>query len=117
MPSQPNATRYNSNDSGTAKARLISIGSSAPHEYQLDKQTVNIGSNRSNDVVVNDTTVSRRHATITHLPRLRAGRPRFDQWNLRQRTADARPDAPSSRPRAQIRFPSLYIPPRSHSYS
>src|SRR5260370_15985240 len=68
MQSQPNATRDNSDDTGTAKARLISIGSSAPHEYQLDKQTVNIGSNRSNDVVVNDTTVSRRHATITHLP-------------------------------------------------
>src|SRR5260370_9090144 len=68
MPSQPNATRDNSDDTGTAKARLISIGSSAPHKYQLDKQTVNIGSHRSNDVVVNDTTVSRRHATITQLP-------------------------------------------------
>ncbi len=66
MPPQQNATRDNSRDTGTAKARLISIGSSDSREYQLDNQTVTIGSHRSNDVVVDDITVSRRHATITH---------------------------------------------------
>ena len=68
MPSEQNATRDNLNDIGIAKARLISIGSSAPSEYPLDKRTVTIGSHGSNDLIVNDTTVSRRHATITHLP-------------------------------------------------
>jgi len=65
MPSELNATRDSSTDTRTAKARLISIGSSDPREYQLDRQTVTIGSHPSNDVVVDDTTVSRRHATIT----------------------------------------------------
>jgi uncharacterized protein YkwD len=64
--SHQSATREISNDSGTAKARLISIGSSDPREYQLSKRTVTIGSHRSNDLVIDDNTVSRRHATITH---------------------------------------------------
>ena len=64
--SEQNATRDIASDSGAAKARLISIGSSNPGEYQLSKRTVTIGSHRSNDLVIDDNTVSRRHATITH---------------------------------------------------
>jgi FHA domain-containing protein/cysteine-rich secretory family protein len=45
--------------------RLVSIGSSPPREYSLDKPTIAIGSHPKNDVVLDDTTVSRRHATIT----------------------------------------------------
>ena len=66
MPSEQNAPRNNSSDAVPAKARLISIASSDRREYQLDKQTITIGSHRSNDVVIDDTTVSRCHATITH---------------------------------------------------
>ena len=65
MSSEQNATRDISSDSGSAKARLISIGSSNPGEYQLSKQTVTIGSHPSNDLVIDDSTVSRRHATVT----------------------------------------------------
>ena len=65
MPSEQSARRDNSGDAGTAKARLISIGGSGSREYQLNSQTIAIGSHRSNDVVIDDTTVSRRHATIT----------------------------------------------------
>src|SRR5271166_546726 len=50
---------------GAAGNRLVSIGSSPPHEFSLDKPTIAIGSHPKNDVVVDDTTVSRRHATIT----------------------------------------------------
>ncbi|HEY9159183.1 FHA domain-containing protein [Candidatus Binatus sp.] len=55
-------------ENGSARSRLASIGSSDSHEYPLDKQTVAIGSHPSNDVVLDDTTVSRRHATITRKP-------------------------------------------------
>src|SRR6266478_1671404 len=65
-PLEQKATSDILNSSGTAKARLISIGSSDSREYQLSKQTVTIGSHRSNDLVIDDNTVSRRHATITH---------------------------------------------------
>src|SRR5580658_9376203 len=44
--------------------RLVSL-SSPTREYSLDKPTIAIGSHPKNDVVVDDTTVSRRHATIT----------------------------------------------------
>jgi hypothetical protein len=64
MPSERNAPRNNSSDSVAAKARLIAIGSSSNREYQFDKQTIGIGSHRSNDVVIDDITVSRRHAAI-----------------------------------------------------
>jgi hypothetical protein len=64
--SEQNATRAISSDSAAAKARLVSIGSSDSREYQLSKRTVTIGSHRSNDLVIDDSTVSRRHATITH---------------------------------------------------
>jgi len=53
---------------GGASNRLISIGSSPPHEYSLDKPTIAIGSHPKNDVVLDDTTVSRRHATIERKP-------------------------------------------------
>ena len=55
-------------DQGAAKNRLVSIGSSPQREYSLEKPTVAIGSHPSNDVVIDDTTVSRRHATITRKP-------------------------------------------------
>jgi uncharacterized protein YkwD len=64
-PSEQKATSDISTDFRTAKPRLISIGSSNSDEYQLSKQTVTIGSHRSNDIVIDDNTVSRRHATIT----------------------------------------------------
>ncbi len=51
---------------GSAHSRLVSIGNSDSREYPLDKQTVAIGSHPSNDVVLDETTVSRRHATIMH---------------------------------------------------
>jgi len=47
------------------RSRLVSIGSSPPREYPLDKPAVAIGSHPSNEVVLDDTTVSRRHAAIT----------------------------------------------------
>jgi uncharacterized protein YkwD len=45
--------------------RLVALGSSPAREYSLDKPTIAIGSHPKNDVVADDTTVSRRHATIT----------------------------------------------------
>ena len=51
-------------EQGAAKNRLVTIGSSPPREYSLDKVTIAIGSHPKNDVVIDDTTVSRRHATI-----------------------------------------------------
>ena len=55
-------------DQGAAKNRLVSIGSSPRREYSLDQPTIAIGSHPSNDVVIDDTTVSRRHATIVRKP-------------------------------------------------
>jgi hypothetical protein len=55
-------------DQGAAKNHLVSIGSSPQREYSLDKPTIAIGSHPSNDLVIDDTTVSRRHATITRKP-------------------------------------------------
>src|ERR1700739_3465764 len=51
-----------------ANNRLVSIGSSPPREYSLDKPAIAIGSHPSNDLVLDDTTVSRRHATIARKP-------------------------------------------------
>src|ERR1700688_289518 len=55
-------------DQGAPKNRLVSIGSSPQREYSLDQPTIAIGSHPSNDVVIDDTTVSRRHATIARKP-------------------------------------------------
>lgn len=52
-------------EKNAAGNRLVSIGSSPPREYSLDKATIAIGSHPSNDIVLDDTTVSRRHAAIT----------------------------------------------------
>ena len=55
-------------ENGSARIHLVSIGGPDSREYPLDKQTVAIGSHPSNDIVLDDTTVSRRHATITRKP-------------------------------------------------
>ncbi len=65
MPPEQGPTGTVPGADGSARSRLVSIGSSNSREYPLDKQTVAIGSHPSNDVVLDDTTVSRRHATIT----------------------------------------------------
>jgi uncharacterized protein YkwD len=65
MPAEQVASRSDSGESGSARGRLVSIGSTDSREYPLDKNTVAIGSHPSNDVVLDDITVSRRHATIT----------------------------------------------------
>jgi uncharacterized protein YkwD len=68
MPPEQRAADNVKGENGSARSRLVSIGSSDSREYPLDKQTVAIGSHPSNDVVLDDTTVSRRHATITRMP-------------------------------------------------
>jgi uncharacterized protein YkwD len=68
MPPSPSSADNSPDENGCARSRLVSIGSSDWREYPLDKQTVAIGSHPSNDVVLGETTVSRRHATITRKP-------------------------------------------------
>ncbi|MGC2761513.1 MAG: FHA domain-containing protein, partial [Candidatus Binatus sp.] len=68
MPPEQGSADKVPGKNGSARSRLVAIGSSDSREYPLDKQTVAIGSHRSNDVVLDDTTVSRRHATITRKP-------------------------------------------------
>jgi uncharacterized protein YkwD len=68
MPPSPSSADNAPDGNGSARIRLVSIGSSDSREYPLDKQTVAIGSHPSNDVVLDETTVSRRHATITRKP-------------------------------------------------
>jgi pSer/pThr/pTyr-binding forkhead associated (FHA) protein len=63
-PKQVTADKVSVENKG-AISRLVSIGSTPRREYSLDKPTIAIGSHPSNDVVLDDTTVSRRHATIT----------------------------------------------------
>ena len=65
MPPEQRSVDSVPGENGSARSRLVSIGSSDSHEYPLDKQAVAIGSHPSNDVVLDDTMVSRRHATIT----------------------------------------------------
>jgi hypothetical protein len=64
MPGQ-GAANKNPLDSESAGGRLLTLGITPQREYSLNKPTVAIGSHPSNDVVLDDTTVSRRHATIT----------------------------------------------------
>jgi uncharacterized protein YkwD len=66
MPPKPEAADRVPSENRGASSRLVVIGSSPPREYSLDKPAIAIGSQKSNDVVLDDTTVSRRHATITH---------------------------------------------------
>ncbi len=68
MPSEQGATSSIADDNGSGRRRLISIGGSDSREYPLDKPTIAIGSHPSNDIVLDNTTVSRRHATITRKP-------------------------------------------------
>lgn len=68
MPPEQGSADKVPGKNGSARSRLVAIGSSDSREYPLDKQTIAIGSHPSNDVVLDDTTVSRRHATITRKP-------------------------------------------------
>ena len=68
MPPSPRYPDNSPGKNGDARRRLVSIGSSDSREYSLDKQTIAIGSHPSNDVVIEGTMVSRRHATITRKP-------------------------------------------------
>ena len=68
MPPEQRSADNVPGENGSARSRLVSIGSSDSREYPLDKHTVAIGSHPSNDVVLDDSTVSRRHATITRKP-------------------------------------------------
>jgi pSer/pThr/pTyr-binding forkhead associated (FHA) protein len=45
-------------------ARLIGIGKSAPGEYALDKRKIRIGTSPDNDLIIDNPTVSKRHAII-----------------------------------------------------
>src|ERR1700691_4910954 len=65
MPPKQGAADKVPVESASGRSRLVAIGSSPRREYSLDKPVIAIGSQRSNDVVLDDTTVSRRHATIT----------------------------------------------------
>ncbi len=65
MPPKQGAAGKLPSESKAAGGRLVAIGSSPPREYSLDKSPIAIGTHPSNDVVLDDTTVSRRHATIT----------------------------------------------------
>jgi FHA domain len=49
---------------GSERARLISIGSSAPREHPLDGAEISIGSAPDNDLVIAETSVSRHHARL-----------------------------------------------------
>jgi hypothetical protein len=65
MPPKQGAADILPTESKGAGSRLVALGSSPPREYSLDKPTIAIGTHPSNDVILDDTTVSRRHATIT----------------------------------------------------
>jgi uncharacterized protein YkwD len=68
MPPKHGAADKVSSENTGARSRLVTIGTSPPREYSLDKPVIAIGTHPSNDVVLDDTTVSRRHATITRQP-------------------------------------------------
>jgi hypothetical protein len=65
MAPKPGAADKLPNESKAAGIRLVAIASSPVREYSLDKPVIAIGNHPSNDLVIDDTTVSRRHATIT----------------------------------------------------
>ncbi|MGH7813591.1 MAG: FHA domain-containing protein [Candidatus Binataceae bacterium] len=46
------------------KARLTAIGGAQPREYSIGERPIAIGSDPANDIMIEDATVSRRHATI-----------------------------------------------------
>jgi uncharacterized protein YkwD len=54
-----------SRDLAGERVRLVSIASSPRREYSLDKARTTIGSHPSNDIVIDNTTVSRYHAAIS----------------------------------------------------
>jgi hypothetical protein len=49
---------------GSERARLVSIGASAPREYPLDGAEISIGSAPDNELVIAETSVSRHHARL-----------------------------------------------------
>ncbi len=63
--SEPATDNQRAESGGETKARLVSIGVHPQLEYRLERSTLAIGSHHSNDIVLADTTVSRRHATIS----------------------------------------------------
>jgi hypothetical protein len=63
--SEPAIENQAAENGGEIKARLVSIGVHPQLEYRLDKNALAIGSHHNNDIVLTDTTVSRRHATIS----------------------------------------------------
>ncbi len=65
MASEHGAAPRASRDNAFAKARLVTTDAANPREYILDRATISVGSHRSNDIVLGDGTVSRRHARIT----------------------------------------------------
>jgi FHA domain len=65
MASQPETIPPETASAGEVRGRLVSIGGGAHVEYPLDKPMLKVGSHPSNDIVLNETTVSRYHATIS----------------------------------------------------
>ncbi len=63
--SEPAINNQAAENGGEIRVRLVSIGVHPQLEFRLDKNTLAIGSHHSNDIVLTDTTVSRRHATIS----------------------------------------------------
>ena len=68
MPPKQEAADKLPIESKGAGSRLVALGSSPSREYSLDKPAIAIGTHPANDVVIDETTVSRRHATITRKP-------------------------------------------------
>ncbi|MDB5107528.1 MAG: garA 2 [Candidatus Binatus sp.] len=64
MASEPQPADADSRDLTNVKVRLVAIGGNVSRQYPLDKPHVAIGSHPSNDIVLDDPNVSRRHATI-----------------------------------------------------
>ena len=65
MASQPESVQNEPTSTGEVRGRLVSIGDGSHVEYPLDKPLLKVGSHTSNDIVLNETTVSRYHATIS----------------------------------------------------
>ncbi|MDO8433062.1 MAG: FHA domain-containing protein [Candidatus Binatus sp.] len=67
MASEHGAAPRAPRDNVSARGRLVSTDAANPREYLLDRPTISVGSHRSNDIVLGDGTVSRRHAQFTRV--------------------------------------------------